>query len=556
MFIPSPSLCFDTVRELIDLFRCVIQLDWQTLLYGLPRGQDKGLPSTLAPSTPGLSLSFGKSLHIPHQTISTLVSLHAKEHPELIAVEHLAASITYDALERQSDALATLLRSRGLARGERVCLLVQRSVSFVIGVLAILKSGAAYIPLDGGIVPNEILDQILSDAKPRFILASAQYLERASGCRVPALNLDAEIMQLAPQYGPISDQTFPGDEAYVIYTSGTTGKPKGVSVSHTNIVNLVSAEPGNLGIRPGIRISQLMNVAFDMCAWEMFASLTNGGTLVLRPSGSFEKWAAIIQTVHVIVATPSILSRYHPDEFPDLLRVAIAGERCSQELADTWSARKLLFNCCGPTEVTIINTAHQHCLGSPVSIGKPTPNNSVYVLDHDLSPLPIGSPGVLWAGGLGISAGYINLAHLTREKFRPDPFVTSRTSVMYNTGDIGRQLPDGSLEHLGRLDDQVKIKGFRVELDGVAAALESCPGILTAAVLYVNDELWGIYTKQASAMVDDSHLKSQVALKQPYYAVPTRFLALDTFPLSSNGKVDKSRLRAYVLEILSSQCSG
>ncbi|KAJ6594258.1 hypothetical protein B0H19DRAFT_877162, partial [Mycena capillaripes] len=488
---------------------------------------------------------FGKSLHTPHETIPTLFSLHARSHPDAVAIEHLSASITYSELELQSDSLAILLCSKGLARGERVCLVVQRSISFVIGILAVLKSGAAYIPLDGGIVTDEILDEILVDAKPRFILASSKYLMRTSGRCVPALDLEA-IIQQAPRCSrcePAGDQNIAEDEAYVIYTSGTTGKPKGVSVNHINIVNLVSVEPGSLGIGPGIRISQLLNVAFDMCAWEIFAGLTNGGTLVLRPSGSFSKWASIIKTVHVIVATPSILSQYHPDEFPSLLRVAIAGERCSQELADIWSAPKLLFNCCGPTEVTIINTAHQHRHGSPISIGKPTPNNSVYVLDGDLCPLPVGSPGILWPGGCGISAGYINLPHLTRERFRLDPFITSRTSVMYNTGDIGRQLTDGSFEHLGRVDDQIKIKGFRVELDGIAAAIEACPGVRSAAAMYIDDELWGIYARQDSARVDDSHLKAQVARKQPYYAVPTRFLALDTFPLSSNGKIDKSLLR-------------
>ncbi|KAJ7169080.1 AMP-binding protein [Mycena crocata] len=540
MFFTSP----EAVRDFVDLLGCFIRLDWQTVLYGR---LGKEVKCSL-PSASSLSLSFGKTMAIPHQTIPIQFSSQARNHPDSIAIEDSTLSITYGDLERQSDSLAALLLSKGLIRGERVCLLVHRSIPFVIGILAILKSGASYIPLDGGIVPDKVLDEILRDARPRFILASSQFFARATETCVTALDLDAEIIALVPQKrlpGPCAESMLPSDEAYVIYTSGTTGKPKGVSISHRNIVNLVSFEPGNLGITPGIRISQLLNVAFDMCAWEIFACLTNGGTLVLRPSGSFSKWAAVIQTVHVLVATPSILSKYHPNDFPGLLRVVVAGERCPQELADTWAAHKLFFNCCGPTEVTIINTAHRHRLGFPISIGQPTPNNSVYVLDSELNPVPVGSAGVLWAGGFGVCAAYINLPHLTKEKFRRDPFFTSQRSVMYmyNTGDVGRQLLDGSFEHIGRVDDQIKIKGFRVELDGVAAAIEACPGVLAAVALHSDGELWGIYT---SVTVNGSNLKKEVARTQPYYAVPTRFLLIDAFPLSSNGKIDKKQLRTLI----------
>ncbi|KAJ6462318.1 AMP-binding protein [Mycena vulgaris] len=543
MFDSSSSV----IRDLVELFGCFIRLDWQAPLYGL--AQDQGRASLLAPSTPALSVSFGNSVKTPHKTIPALFSLHARSYADSVAIEDMTSSITYSQLELQSDSLALLLRSKGLFCGDRVCLLVQRSIPFVVGILAILKSGAAYIPLDGGIVTDEILDEILLDVKPRLILASKRYLPRALGRSVPTLDLDTEIMTLAPQppaRSPSAEYGVPSDEAYVIYTSGTTGKPKGVSVSHKNVVNLVSVEPGNLGIAPGVRISQLLNVAFDMCAWEIFASLCNGGTLVLRPSGSFSRWTSVIQTVHVVVATPSILSKYHPDQFPGVVRVAVAGERCSQDLADAWAAKRIFLNCCGPTEVTIINTVHRHQAGMPVSIGKPTPNNSVYVLDDDLNPVPVGSTGVLWAGGSGICAGYVNLPDLTKAKFKRDPFFTSPMCLMYNTGDIGRQLRDGSFEHLGRIDDQIKIKGFRVELDGVAAVIESCPGVLVAAALCVDGELWGVYTTHPSTRVDSSSLKEHVARIQPYYAVPASFLAIGAFPLSSNGKIDKSQLHTHI----------
>jgi len=239
---------------------------------------------------------------------------------------------------------------------------------------------------------------------------------------------------------------------------------------------------------------------------------------------------------------------YDPVDYPNIKFAATAGEVCPQSLADKWSVTGQFFNSCGPTEITIVNTVQPHVYGAKLSIGTPTPNNNVYVLDENLNSCPVGTAGIMWAGGLGVTRGYINLPDKTAERYLRDPFANDG-SMMFNTGDIGRWRADGQLEHLGRADDQVKVKGFRVELDGVAAAMESCTAVKVACALLIGKELWGFYTPST---VPPTDVKAATAKEQPYYAVPSKYIALPEFPHTSNGKIDKRALRALAEEKLSS----
>ncbi|KAJ4464446.1 AMP-binding protein [Lentinula edodes] len=480
------------------------------------------------------SISFGRSIRINERSIPSRLTSTAWKYPNVTAIEHLDSEIKYCDLELQATLLASLLHQLGVKSGDRVCLLVHRSLSFFVAIFAILKLAASYIPLDGGIVTDQTLCSVIKNSQSLLILCSSRYFHRGMILEVHALDLDKELAELLHNGSPptLLPDPLTFGEAYVIYTSGTTGKPKGVSISHKNILNLVTVAPGNLGITPATtRVAQLMNVAFDMCAWETFASLLNGGTLILRPSGIFSHWEPILKSVQVIVVTPSILARFDPAQFPGIVTVATAGERCSQELADSWAKDRRFLNCCGPTEVTIINQVHEHIPGLPISIGFPTPNNSLYILGDDMKPVAQGFSGTLWAGGDGISEGYINLPSLTQQQFQKDPF-TGTSSIMYNTGDIAKQMANGSFQYLGRRDDQVKIKGFRVELDGIAAAMETCPGVSSAVALYIENVLWGFYLHAKSQPVDSLSVQCAVQHIQPYYAVPTSYLALDSFPLT------------------------
>ncbi|PAV16912.1 nonribosomal peptide synthetase 12 [Pyrrhoderma noxium] len=477
---------------------------------------------SLTPEDQELFVKFGCSEEIipPFSCVHHAFEFHANADPDAIAVEHLEDSITYKELNFQSNALAYVLRNLGIKPGSRSTLdfILEDSGSAV--VLCMKEFSHRVSGSEGvGLCSQD-------DATKRSILVLEEVLEKTK---------TSEWRENKPP-----DLSSPDDGVYVIYTSGTTGKPKGVDVMHRNVTNLVCLKPGNVGMAPGKRVAQLLNVAFDMCAWEVLGSLSNGCTLCIRGKTSKE-WRAVMKTVDIIIATPSIIAKHDPKDYPNVKYVATA------VLADQWGQSAQFYNSCGPTEITIVNTVHPHVSGRPLSIGRPTPNNTVYILNEDLNPVRIGEPGVMWAGGAGTTRGYVNLPEKTRERYRLDPFLNNG-SYMFNTGDLGKWRMDGQLDHLGRTDDQVKVKGFRVELDGVAAAMETCHGVKSATVLLIQDELWGFISSE-KVEIDD--VRSTTAKIQPYYAVPTHFHVLSEFPLTSNGKVDKRALRQVAEEYIS-----
>lgn len=500
--------------------------------------------------------SFGPIQRSPFSCIHHAFEAHVESHPQSLAVVDPFApsdlkSITYSELDRQANFLARHLRDiHGVVPGKRVCLLIERSIFMIIGIVAVLKSGASYIPLDGNIVADSTLSHIIQDSEANCVLSLRKYASRVISANVPSICLEDVLATITDaECGKPVDLSNPDDSAYIVYTSGTTGVPKGVDVMHRNVTNLVCLAPGNIEMRAGRGVSQLMNVAFDMAAWEILGSLANGCTLFLRGKSS-KDWRAVMKMVDVVIATPSMLFPHDPVDYPNIKVIAVAGEVCPQNLADKWASNGTHFyNSCGPTEITIVNTMvpHHHVSGESLSIGKPTPNNNVYVLHpdaEDLVPVAIGQPGIMWAGGAGITRGYLNLPDKTEERYKLDPFVNDR-SLMFNTGDLGRWRPDGTLEHLGRIDDQVKIKGFRVELDGVGAAMETCSGVKAAVALLIDDVLWGFFTPST---VEPKDVQAAVAKIQPYYAVPSRFIHMEEFPNTTNGKVDKRALRRKVQE--------
>ncbi|KAJ7044130.1 nonribosomal peptide synthetase 12 [Mycena alexandri] len=493
---------------------------------------------------------YGPTVDPPFQCVHHAFHFHASNHPDAIAVQDALNTITFAQLDQESNCLASRLRSANVVPGSRVCLLVDRSISMVIGMLGILKAGAAYVPCDGKLVSDKSLEHILKDSGSDVVVTLGKFSHRVASVPLPLPLPQLVLLDDPPcvcatsgnRCARLADRSYPRDSVYVIYTSGTTGVPKGVDVQHRNVTNLVCLDPGNLGMRPGIRVAQLMNISFDMAAWEILGSLCNGATLVLRGQTSKE-WRTAMKIVDIVIATPSMLAPHNPTDYPNIKTVAVAGEACPRALADSWAEQTQFYNCCGPTEVTIVNTMHLHTPGRSLSIGSPTPNNNVYVLDDCMNPAPIGVPGMMWAGGACVTRGYLNLPEKTSERYKEDPFVNDG-SIMFNTGDLGSWLPDGTLEHLGRIDDQVKVKGFRVELDGVAVAMEVCTR--AAAALLINEELWGFVTPDA---VSVEEVRIVTAKIQPYYAVPTRILALDSFPRTGNDKTDKRALRQLAMDL-------
>ncbi|KAJ7071350.1 putative nonribosomal peptide synthetase [Mycena amicta] len=514
--------------------------------------------SSLSPEDRVLFYRYGVS---PRRSVETPIIHHAFEQhvrnqPDAMAVEHATEgqSLSFSQLDIQANRLAHRLRAQGIQPGKRVCILARRSVHLVVAILAVLKSGGQYVPLDALTIPDSTLSYVLNDAKPSIVLAMSEFVHRVSPGPVPTIDLEAVIRadEVANADGskPL-DTTTPASGAYIIYTSGTTGVPKGVDVRHRGVTNVISGAPGNVGMKPLLRVGQFLNVAFDMGAWEILGSLYNGCTLCIR-GNTKRDWIALMKTVHIVIATPSILTCHDPADYPNIQNVIVGGEPCPQgaghiALADKWARFTNFSNCCGPTEISICNTVQAHTPGYPLSIGKPIPNTNVYVLSRDptsTKPVPIGETGCMWVGGVGVSNGYLNLPGKTAERYRPDPFVGG-DAMMFNTGDLGRWRSDGQLDHLGRADDQVKVKGFRVELDGVSAAMRMHEPVHSAVALLVGTDLWGFVTPSS---VDLSQVRDATAAVQPYHAVPTQYLALDQFPMTKNGKVDKRALVVYALD--------
>ncbi|RDB22261.1 Linear gramicidin synthase subunit C [Hypsizygus marmoreus] len=488
---------------------------------------------------------MGKTVKHAFECVHHAFEHHARSNPDMVAVEDFGNNISYAELDRQANCLANRLRASGVAPGSRVCLLVERSILMVVGIVAILKAGAGYVPLDGNVVANKTLDYALKDSGSSLVLVQRKFIHRIGGTPIVCLEESICDSPQSPHCIKPADTAKSTDSAYIIYTSGTTGLPKGVDVMHSNVTNLVCVTPGNLKMGPGVRVSQLMNISFDMAQWEILGSMANGSTLCLRGKTSKE-WRAVMKTVDVVIATPSMLAPHDPAEHPNIKVVAVAGEPCPKALADNWAKTSSFYNCCGPTEITIVNTMHLHSPGADLGIGGPTPNNTAYVLDENAKPVKIGEMGVMWAGGAGITRGYLNLPDKTAEKYQLDPFLDDG-SYMFNTGDLGRWLPDGDLEHLGRVDHQVKVKGFRVELDGVAAAMETTPGVKVATAILIDSELWGFY---APSNVSIEEVKAATSRVQPHYAIPTKYISLDKFPETANGKSDKRALEKLARDTL------
>ncbi|WP_167441427.1 amino acid adenylation domain-containing protein [Amycolatopsis vastitatis] len=486
----------------------------------------------LTPADRALFQRFGagEPARVPFRGIHEAVLAQARFRPNALAVEHLGESLTYAELDRRSAALAAALAGFGVRPGQHVGLFLTRSIPMVVGLLAVLRVGAAYVPQDIRITPPSQLKHIVETAGIDVVLTTREHRSAIPAGLGRVVAVDDEHSGDHPFGGPPA-----GGTAMVIFTSGTTGRPNGVQVTQENLGNVLLTRPGSLGIRPGDRVAQLLNIAFDMAAWEILGTLAHGGCLVIRGK-DIEETA---READVVIATPGVLSTVDPDACPRVRTVAVAGERCPAELARAWARRASFHNACGPTEVTIVNTIQRYDprLGH-LTIGRPVPNTTVYVLGDDLTPCPIGQVGEMWAGGACVTAGYAGNEALTAERYRPDPFLGG-THRMFRTRDLVRWTADGQLEHHGRTDDQVKVRGFRVELDAVTTALERAPGCERAATLLYDGRLAGFVTP---ASAEPEIIRRAVEAVLPYYCVPAMIVPVDRLPLTERGKVDRRAL--------------
>ncbi|KAL2911701.1 hypothetical protein HK105_208833 [Polyrhizophydium stewartii] len=416
--------------------------------------------------------SHGERVTLPFSLVHHGFEARAKQHPDWRAVEHGDAHLSYGDLDACGSALAAALASHGVQRGSRVAVVMQRSIEFVVALVGVLKAGATIVPVDSSF-PADRIQFMLDDASVCAIVTTASEAGRIAqlsvGDRAVVVADARALLASGVSFTPAAKHMATGDDdAFIVYTSGSTGKPKGVPVPHIGAANIVALQSAKIGCVEHARVAQFMAIGFDACQWETWATLSHGSTLVLRTKNAFEVFASI----DALVITPTGLQQLgQPFDLPRLKAVTVAGEAVPMELKDIWASHVRFNNAYGPTEISIISHLHRLDACDHVHLGQPIANTSCRILDQNDRCVPIGVVGEMCLGGIGVSRGYINLPDLTAQRFVPDPFSPEPGARMFRTGDLGRLLPDGNFEILGRMDDQVKLKGYRIELDEVAAAM-------------------------------------------------------------------------------------
>jgi len=480
--------------------------------------------------------------------------------PDAVAVVFEEEQWTYRELNRRANQLAHYLRTLGVGPEVLVGICARRSLDMVVGLLGVLKAGGAYLPLDVD-DPPERLAFMLEDARASVLLTQRGVVERLPACEARIICLDSEWEEIACQshaasvtYNPESGVTVE-NLAYVIYTSGSTGKPKGVLITHRGIGNLALAQNRAFGVQSDSHVLQFASLGFDASVSEVFATLLAGATLHLGTQESLLPGRALLQLLRdrgitTVTFPPSVLAVLPVEELPELRTLVVAGETCPADLVARWAVGRRFINAYGPTEGTVCATLTEcDAGGGKPAIGRPIANVQVYILDRDLQPVPIGVPGELYIGGLGLGRGYLGRPRLTAEKFVPHPFSEEPGARLYRTGDLARYLPDGNIEFLGRIDYQVKVRGFRIEPGEIEAALGQHPAVREAAVLARGDRpddrhlvAYVIPAQQPVPTIDE--LRDFLRERLPVYMVPSAFVTLDTMPLTPSGKVDRGKLPA------------
>ncbi|OUM04605.1 non-ribosomal peptide synthetase, partial [Pseudomonas syringae] len=489
-------------------------------------------------------------------SVSALFEDHVSRDPDAPAAVQGDRQLTYRELNAQANALADHLQAQGVKPGDHVAIELERSFELLISQLAILKCGAAYVPLDVN-APAERLQFILEDSQATRLLSLSS---RPTLTGIPRVTLDTLTLDSAGAANP--PRTSTGEaSAYVMYTSGSTGTPKGVAVPHRAISRLV-INNGYADFNAADRVAFASNPAFDASTLEVWAPLLNGGCVVLVEQDillSRERFAGLLleQSVSVLWMTAGLFHQYAAglsEAFSQLRYLIVGGDVLDPAVIAkvlAQGAPQHLLNGYGPTEATTFSTTWEidRVEGPSIPIGRPIGNSRIYVLDAHRRPAPLGVAGELYIGGHGVAKGYLNRPELTRETFISDPFDERVGAMLYRTGDLGCWQADGSIQYLGRNDDQVKIRGFRIEPGEIAARLSACEGVAEAAVIARADQdlrgqkrLLAYVTAEPGVELSAQALRDELLDSLAEYMVPSAFVVLDTLPLTANGKLDRRAL--------------
>jgi amino acid adenylation domain-containing protein/non-ribosomal peptide synthase protein (TIGR01720 family) len=512
----------------------------------------------------------------PAPCIHELFEAQVQRTPDAVAVTYEGSQLTYAQLNGKANQLARDLRAQGVATGELVGICVERGVEMIVGLLGILKAGAAYVPLDPS-SPRERLAYLLADAAPRVLLTQEHLLSALPSSPAQHIALDSEWSRI----GGLADHDLalngvqPADLAYVIYTSGSTGQPKGVMVEHANVTRLFAASQSHFQFDARDVWTLFHSFAFDFSVWEIWGALLYGGRLVVVPHWTLRSPEAFYRLlcdegVTVLNQTPSAFTQLiaaqedSKEQRAHSLRLVIfGGEALDWRALRRWvvrngAQRPALINMYGITETTVHVTYRalsQEEIESQdgSAIGRPLADLRIYLLDQYQQPVPVGVPGEIYVGGTGVARGYLNRPELTAGRFLTDPFSSDPQARIYKSGDVGRWCASGEIEYLGRNDAQVKIRGYRIELGEIESVLAGCEGV-EGAVVMVRGEADAkrivAYVVSAAAQMSGSESPETVvtrllqALQQqlPDYMVPTAIVVLERLPLNANGKVDRRAL--------------
>ncbi len=510
------------------------------------------------------------SLNAEGATFEKLFEGQAARTPQAEAVSFAGESLTYTALNRRANQLAHYLRSLGVKPEVRVGIAISRSPEMIVALLGVLKAGGGYVPLDPAYPPERLatmmeesgVEVLLTTVRDRFPIRDAPHTVYLDG---PARDEIARQSETNPPNNATAQNL-----AYVIFTSGSTGKPKGVMIPRAALANYALSAQQRFGITPADRVLQFATLNFDTAVEEIYPALLSGATLVLRAGDVLELPENFLdacqrERISVLSLPTAYWHTLVSDQaaegltWPASLRlVVIGGERALPEMFQRWNeaqargdiaAATRLFNNYGPTEATVVATEAELTPGSAIVIGKPIHNVRCYILDHALRPAPVGAPGELYIAGRNLARGYLNHPAQTAAVFVPDPFSDEPGARMYRTGDQARYRADGAIEFLGRMDNQVKVRGFRVELDEIQAIFNRHPAVQEAVVVALADaQVPGsrqpvayVVPKQATDGLA-AELRAYAQQQLPDYMIPAVIVPLSAFPLTPAGKIDRKAL--------------
>jgi amino acid adenylation domain-containing protein len=480
-----------------------------------------------------------------------LFEAQVKQTPDSVAVIHDNDSITYSDLNRRANILARHLKTLGVGPGTRVGILMERSIEIVEALFGVLKSGGTYVPIHT-CFPTDRVQFICTDANVKVLLTNVDHISSDIE-NIKVVNLNDK---LSDECSNMKADITPDSLAYIIYTSGSTGNPKGVMVQHSSLVNFLWSMRQRPGITKDNILLSVTPISFDIAALELFLPLIVGATVVIASremtSNPIQIGEAIKRyQVNMMQATPAtwqLLIETGWKGEPGL-KAFCGGEALTRKLADQLLNRvDNLWNMYGPTETTVWSSVNLIQKGdSTITIGEPIDNTQLYVLDGGLQPVPVGVVGELHIGGEGLAQGYHNQGHLTDEKFIRDCFSTNINARLYKTGDRARYLANGSIEILGRMDDQVKINGNRIELGEIGSILLQHPSVRDGIVMTGTESggekrLVAYFVPKHNLPLSITELREFFGKKLPPYMIPDFFISMDSLPLTPNGKIDRKSL--------------